>query len=235
MENNIITNNNNTNKENKNKSKLIKIIAIAIVFIGLIVLAILVFKQPVKVSFSAPGRFGFNIDPIVVDENGKITPPNEKDLEIEHYVFLGWFKKSDGSGDAINLYETVFTESTTVYAIWDVKEYKITYDLGEGTFPEDANNPTTYFVAHDKITKSDEINNNNIWKLNATELDRFIQSNELTNGLKPLVEPINGNKTFVGWKILDATGNPVKSTINLKTIRNAENIPGDIILQAIWQ
>lgn len=233
MENNLTTNTNNQEIK-KSTSKLIKIIAILVVFIGLIVLAIIVFKQPVKVSFSAPGKMGFNLDSIVVDENGKITPPDESKLKLEHYEFLGWFKNAEGTGDPINLAEAVFKESTTVYAIWDVVEYTITYDLDGGKFLEGTSNPEFYFVAHDQLTKNDEKNNNSLWHLTAAELTKFIESSELTNALKPLAEPVNGNKVFAGWQILDQNGNPVKSNITLKSIRNAENIPGNIILKAIW-
>lgn len=218
-------------KENKinnpadNRKKLIKLVAFLVVFIGLIVLAITVFSSPVKVSFKAPGNLGFSMDPAVVDENGKIEVPSSSLLEKPHYTFLGWFDNEEGKGETLDLANMVFEESTTVYAIWDVIEYKITYDLNGGELPENKSNPTTYTISHDKITKSDDKNNNELWHMTAVELEKFIANEGLT-----LVNPIQNGKEFKGWEIYH--NNKLDSKANINTIR-LEPL-GDITLKAIW-
>lgn len=214
-------------KEETNKTKkLVMIIGTLVVFIGLIVLAIVVFKQPVKVSFSAPGNLGFSLDSAVVDENGKIEVPDEKLLAKEHYQFLGWFKNAEGKGEALNLAEMTFTESITVYAIWDVVEYKISYDLDGGELDKELTNPTFYTIAHDKLTLSDTLHNDTEWKMTPTELNSFIQQ----PGLK-LAEPTKAGKTFNGWQIIDKNGNVVTG-VTVSTIRL--NPIGNITLKALW-
>lgn len=214
-------------KEETNKTKkLVMIIGTLVVFIGLIVLAIVVFKQPVKVSFSAPGNLGFSLDSAVVDENGKIEVPDEKLLAKEHFQFLGWFKNAEGKGEALNLAEMTFTESITVYAIWDVVEYKISYDLDGGELDEELTNPTFYTIAHDKLTLSDTLHNDAEWKMTPTELNSFIQQ----PGLK-LAEPTKAGKTFNGWQIIDENGNVVTG-VTVSTIRL--NPIGNITLKALW-
>lgn len=213
-------------KETNKTKKLIIILATLVVFIGLIVLAIVVFKQPVKVKFNAPGNLGFSLESAVVDENGKIQVPDEKLLQKDHYVFLGWFKDAEGKGEALDLANMTFTESMDVYAIWDVVEYKISYDLDGGQFVDDLVNPEFYTVSHDRITLSDNENNDKIWHFNATQLNSFIQE----RGLR-LNEPQKAGATFNGWQILDENGNVVTG-ITVSTIRL--NPVGNITLKALW-
>ena len=127
---------NETKSPKRSKKSIIMIVSTIVIFIGLIALAITVFQTPIKVSFSAPGRLGFNLPSEIVDENGKIKVPDSKKLEQKNYNFLGWFKNSDGSGDPLDLENMVFEKSTTVYAIWDVIEYKITYDYDGGVIQD---------------------------------------------------------------------------------------------------
>ena len=213
-------------KETNKTKKLIIILSTLVVFVGLIVLAIVVFKQPVKVKFNAPGNLGFSLESAVADENGKIQVPDEKLLQKDHYVFLGWFKNAEGKGEALDLANMTFTESMDVYAIWDVIEYKITYDLDGGKLLDDLKNPEFYNVSHDRLTKSDNENNDKIWQLNATQLNSFIQE----PGLR-LNAPQKAGATFNGWQIIDEKGNVVTG-VTVSTIRL--NPIGNITLKALW-
>lgn len=214
------------NKENNKTKKLIMIIGTIVVFAGLLILAIIVFKQPVKVSFAAPGKLGFQLDAAIVDENGKIQVPDEKLLVQEHYKFLGWFKNAEGKGEALDLANMTFEESITVYAIWDVIEYKIEYDLDGGKLIDEQSNPTFYTVSHDKLTLSDNLHNDAEWHMTATELNKYIQE----TGLR-LNEPIKAGATFDGWIILDENGNQI-SGVSVNTIRLTPK--GNITLKARW-
>lgn len=213
-------------KETNKTKKLIMILGTLVVFVGLIVLAIVVFKQPVKVKFNAPGNLGFSLESAVADENGKIQVPDEKLLKKEHFVFLGWFKNAEGKGEALDLANMTFTETTDVYAIWDVVEYTITYDLDGGKLLDDLTNPEFYTVSHDRLTKSDNENNDKIWQFNATQLNSFIQE----TGLR-LNEPQKAGATFNGWQILDENGNVVTG-VTVNTIRLTP--AGNITLKALW-
>ena len=59
---------NETKSPKRSKKSIIMIVSTIVVFVGLIVLAITVFQTPIKVSFSAPGRLGFNLPSEIVDE-----------------------------------------------------------------------------------------------------------------------------------------------------------------------
>ena len=213
-------------KETNKTKKLIVILTTLVMFVGLIILAIVVFKQPIKVNFNAPGNLGFSLESAVADKNGKIQVPDEKLLQKDHYIFLGWFKDSEGKGEALDLANMTFTESIDVYAIWDVVEYKITYDLDGGKLTDDLENPEFYTVSHDKITLSDNIHNDKDWHFNATELNSFIQE----RGLR-LNEPQKADATFNGWQILDENGNVVTG-VSVSIIRL--NPIGNITLKALW-
>lgn len=227
MENEILEKKEKTVKDPKEKKKsLIKIISISVVFVALIVFAIVVFQSPTKVSFKAPGKLGFSIDPAIVDENGKIEVPNSKLLEQKHYVFLGWYDNEEGKGEALDLANMTFEESTTVYAIWDVIEYQITYQYDGGELPEGKTNPEIYTVSHDTKTKSDEKNNNDSWHMTAVELEKFIQNPGLV-----LTSPKKAGSTFVGWEII--YNGEVQSGVTINTIRL--DPLGDITLRAIWE
>ncbi len=224
MENEILE---NTPKKETNKTKkLIMIIGTIVVFVGLLVLAIIVFKTPVKVSFSAKGYNISSIEPAIVDENGKIQVPDEKLLARQHMVFLGWYKNAEGKGEALDLANMTFDESITVYAIWDVVEYKIEYDLDGGELEEGKTNPTFYTVSHDNPTISDELHNNNEWKFTAEELNNYIKE----RGLR-LNEPTKSGATFDGWQIIDEKGNIITG-MAVSTIRLTPQ--GNITLKAKW-
>ena len=73
------------------------------------------------------------------------------------YKFIGWNTAADGSGTSyankasvLNLAEDNGV-TVTLYAQWEIENYKITYNLNGGTAPE-AGNPATYTVADETIT-----------------------------------------------------------------------------------
>ena len=120
MENEIFIKNEKKSPKRTKKS-IIMIVSTVVVFVGLLLFAILVLKAPIKVTFSAPGNLGFNLPSAVVDENGKIEVPDANKLKKDHYIFLGWFRKSDGSGEPLNLEDMVFEESTTVFCKFNIE------------------------------------------------------------------------------------------------------------------
>ncbi|MBR2592561.1 MAG: InlB B-repeat-containing protein, partial [Oscillospiraceae bacterium] len=72
------------------------------------------------------------------------------------YKFIGWNTAADGSGTSyankasvLNLAEDNGV-TVTLYAQWEIENYKITYNLNGGTAPE--GNPATYTVADETIT-----------------------------------------------------------------------------------
>lgn len=224
MENQILEKTENKSPKRTKKS-IIMIVSTVIIFMGLLLFAILVLKAPIKVTFSAPGNLGFNLPSAVVDENGKIEVPDANKLKKDHYIFLGWFRKSDGSGEPLNLENMVFEESTTVYAIWDVVEYKITYDLDGGELVDGQTNPNFYTIMHDNPTKSDNQHNNEEWHMSATELSSYIKE----TGLR-LYEPIKNGQTFNGWQII--YNGQIQNGVTIKDIRISPL--GDITLKALW-
>ena len=73
------------------------------------------------------------------------------------YKFIGWNTAADGSGTSyankasvLNLAEDNGV-TVTLYAQWEIENYKITYNLNGGTAPEEGN-PATYTVADETIT-----------------------------------------------------------------------------------
>lgn len=225
MENEILE---KTQKEKTNKTKkVLSISGILVLFVGLLLLAIIVFKQPVKVKFAAAGKLGFNLDAAIVDKDGKIQAPDESLLKLPHYNFIGWFKNAEGTGEKLDLANMTFTETITVYAIWDVIEYSISYLLDGGIIEDSKTNPSFYTVSHDKITPSDNQHNDKDWKMNATELNSFIQE----PGLR-LVAPTKENAIFAGWEIIDENNNVISGT-TVTTIRL--NPVGNITLKALWK
>lgn len=214
-----------TKTQKEIKKKTITIIGIVAVFVALLVFAIIVFKTPVKVSFSAPGKLGFSIDPVVVDKDGKIAVPDSKLTDQKHYNFLGWYDNQEGKGDPIDLANTVFEESTTIYAIWDVIEYKVTYDLAGGAFEAGSFVPSFYTISHDALTKSDKEHNNS-WQFNAVELEKFIQE----PGLR-VATPTKFASEFSHWEIL--VDGVVQTGITINTVRL--DPLGDITLRAVWK
>lgn len=66
------------------------------------------------------------------------------------YVLKGWNTKSDGSGTTYTLGQSVKNLTTTdkgtvtLYAVWELSKFSITYDLSKGWLPSGKTNPTEY-------------------------------------------------------------------------------------------
>ena len=78
---------------------------------------------------------------------------------------------------------------------------------------------------HDNPTKSDNLHNNEEWKMTATELSSYIKE----EGIR-LYEPTKSGKTFKGWQII--YNNEVQNGLSVKTLRI--DPLGDITLKVLW-
>ena len=66
-------------------------------------------------------------------EGGAVEEP--ADPVMSGYTFKDWNTQEDGSGDTISFPYTP-TADVTLYAQWDTRSYTITFDAGEGKFPD---------------------------------------------------------------------------------------------------
>ena len=66
-------------------------------------------------------------------EGGSVEEP--ADPVLTGYTFKDWNTQEDGSGDTIAFPYTP-TGDITLYAQWDVRQYTVTFDAGEGLFPD---------------------------------------------------------------------------------------------------
>lgn len=220
----------NENKPKMGKKRIFTIVAISVVFVGLLVLAIVGFKSPKRVSFSAPGLTGFKLDSELIKEDGTINAPDASLLEREHYDFYGWFDNKDGSGTPLDLSTHVFEKSMTLFAIWEPHPYEITYDYDGGTLPEDVTNPEFYTVIHEPTAREIEANKNaQTGGLTPTELESLMMRNGIT-----INEPIKEGYRFAGWIITynDQTETGDSATRFLKNVRREP--VGAITLKATW-
>lgn len=202
-----------------NKKRLITIIGSLIVFIAIIILICVSANSPKKVTFSAPGKFGYTFPSALIEdpENGSlVTPPDSDKLEIPHYEFVGWFDNMEGNGNPIDFSTQKFTTSTTVYGIWNGKKYTISYDYNGGNLKDGFTNPTYYYINH-----------------TLTTIEKNEDQSLVLNSQTLLFEPIQEGKTFVGWQI---NGGETKKSIDLERLfRTWFDSPiGDVTIKAIW-
>lgn len=105
-------------------------------------------KNKVTVSFNANGGSG-TMDSISVDQSETVTLPQNEFTKIG-YVFKEWNTTQDGSGVAYqNGQATEVYEDLSLYAMWSVKTYTITYDLNGG---EASGNPTSFDINTNTFT-----------------------------------------------------------------------------------
>lgn len=72
-----------------------------------------------------------------VRNDGVVSRPNANDINtIGGYSFVGWNTKQDLSGDVWNFNSKVGGENFTLYAMWAVREYTVTYYLMGGEFKD---------------------------------------------------------------------------------------------------
>ena len=88
-----------------------------------------------------------NNNPTTFDPNGETVTLD--DPEKTGYVFLGWYDNEDFLGDTVTELNATDTEDVTLYALWEIETYAITYELNGGT--NAAGNPATYTV-EDTVT-----------------------------------------------------------------------------------
>ncbi len=97
-----------------------------------------------KVIFDTNG--GSIINPIVVPDGENLSPPPSP--EKEGYTFDSWYL-DDVTFEEEYDFDSIVTESFTLYANWAAIEYDITYNLNGGT--NHTSNPSTYTI-EDSIT-----------------------------------------------------------------------------------
>ena len=102
----------------------------------------------------------------------------------EGYTFAGWATSADGDVVYADKYEalnlTAENDATvTLYAVWTVNTYTITYYLNGGINAE--SNPTSYTVETEKITLADPTKNDT----NSTFLGWYNESGDKITEIKP--------------------------------------------------
>ena len=109
-----------------------------------------------KVTYNANGAVGTVPATIEVEEGGNTTVPSCGSLSMKGYDFVGWNTKKDGSGKIYKESQSFKVDSDIIlYGQWIIHEYSISYELNEGSYPEDRSNPTTYTIE----TESFALNN----------------------------------------------------------------------------
>lgn len=105
-------------------------------------------KNTVTISFNSNGGSG-TMDSISVGQSETATLP-ENTFTRTGYVFKEWNTNQDGSGIAYqNGQATEVYDNLSLYAMWSVKTYTITYDLNGGSV---SGNPTSYNINTDTFT-----------------------------------------------------------------------------------
>ena len=94
---------------------------------------------------------GTYTDVCIVDYLGEVPTLEGGDPTRDGYTFKGWYDNADNEPS----FYTQVGYDLTFTAKWEAIEYKITYDIGEGTLGNGKTNPSTY-----KITDSDITLNN---------------------------------------------------------------------------
>ena len=161
-----------------------------------------------KVDFNS--NEGSSVDSQKVWTGDKAAKPNP-DPARENYTFTGWY--ADSEFKTAFYFDNAITASTTVYAKFTPEEYKITYNLDEGT--NAAANPTTYTIETDTIalqpaTKEGYIFNGwfkeSTFETQVTEIEKGSTGNvelyaKFTRDIKPIAEQtitVEGNFTYNG-------------------------------------
>lgn len=117
--------------------------------------------------------------------------------ERKGYLFAGWNTNPDGTGipyedgDSVNNLATIHGEIVILYALWEIEEYTITYELDGGT--NNSGNPASYTV-NDTIVFAEPTKENYIfcgWYTDA----------EFTNPIEEIPAGTIGNKVlYAKWE-----------------------------------
>ena len=105
---------------------------------------------------------------VLVTEGDSIGNQIPEDGSASGYKWIEWNTKVNGTGTTVNA-STVPTGSMTAYGIWEIVNYKITYDLAGGK--ESTANPTSYTVEDATFTISVPTKENYIfsgWQVNGS-------------------------------------------------------------------
>ncbi|MCQ2060056.1 MAG: InlB B-repeat-containing protein [Fibrobacter sp.] len=100
-----------------------------------------VWMQLFTVTFNANGHGTAPASQNVLDGE-KATAPTAP--SATGYSFNGWNTKQDGTGTTWDFSTNTVTAATTLYAMWTVETYTITYEMDGGI--NNTNNPATYTV-----------------------------------------------------------------------------------------
>ncbi|MGM7665681.1 InlB B-repeat-containing protein [Microbacterium sp. A93] len=123
-------------------------------------------------GYTTPKWYGYNTYPyftVSFDANGGdgTMPPQENaaapiaitpnSFTRAGYTFAGWNTTTNNTGTSYEdggVYGSVLQSDLTLYAIWALSDYAITYDLDGGVAGTPAN-PTTYSITSDAVTLTD--------------------------------------------------------------------------------
>lgn len=103
-------------------------------------------------------------------EGGSVAEP--ADPVLTGYTFKDWNTQEDGSGDTITFPYTP-TGDITLYAQWDVRQYTVTFDAGEGLFP-DGDETKSIQAAYASTIPADQIPENPVRDEKDPETDETI-------------------------------------------------------------
>ena len=116
----------------------------------------------------------------------------------EGYKFLGWSTTDNGVAEYADKVSYTATSNATLYAVWEIVDYTITYDLAEGAL--ETENPATYTVEDETITL---INPTKEGYTFVGWIEEGVEGIKLTATIE---KGSTGNKTFIAtWELIDTT------------------------------
>lgn len=83
----------------------------------------------VRVKFDT--QDGSDVASQVIEEGGLAT--DVADPTKTGYTFSNWYYNTKGTGNAVDFTSDVFSDDTTIYAVWVVNTYTVTFDSNDGS------------------------------------------------------------------------------------------------------
>lgn len=131
---------------------------IALIVLLVIILTIAVIPSKKENHYHTVVFYTYRNDPnqietIRINTKSKINKPLDPSRPSAN--FLGWYDNRAGEGEEFDFTQTI-KKSITLYALWDIYEYEIIYELNGGSWPSEeimleyptvvnANNPNVFF------------------------------------------------------------------------------------------
>ena len=137
------------------------------------------------VSYNANGHGKTRVDYVRVGDGDLITDP-ENPIAHDGYEFVGWFTEAS-CVDSFD-FKTEIHESIILYAKWNPINYKITYEVGEGS--ANADNPNKYNV------ESETINLKAPTPATGFSFDDWFTDDAFSKKVTKIAKGSTGDKTF---------------------------------------